>query len=78
MQLLFSAAKVPPMQLAAYLKREKIRPAEFARRANLSEGTISLLLRGKVWVSRKTDEKIRRASNGEVTANDFAEAEAAE
>jgi transcriptional regulator with XRE-family HTH domain len=62
------------MKLSAYLDREGIKGAEFARRTGLSEATISLLCRGEIWVSRKSAKKIADASNGEVTANDFMEA----
>lgn len=63
------------MKLAAYLERENLTNVEFARRSELSEGTISLLCRGEIWLSRKTAQKIEEASNGEVTANDFVHVE---
>ena len=66
------------MKLSAYLEREGISGAEFARRSGLSEATISLLCRGKIWLSSKSVKKIADASNGEVTANDFVPCEAAE
>ena len=59
------------MKLSEWLKREGISGAEFARRAGLSEGTISLLTRDATWPTRDTAETITRVTNGEVTPNDF-------
>jgi len=59
------------MKLADYLAREGISQKQFAARAGLSTATVSLLVRGLVWLSRDTGAKIARASNNEVTASDF-------
>jgi 3,4-dihydroxy 2-butanone 4-phosphate synthase / GTP cyclohydrolase II len=66
------------MKLAAYLAREGLTNAAFARQTGLSEGTVSLLSRDEIWLSRVTASKIFEATNGEVTPNDFLSAEAAE
>lgn len=63
------------MKLAAYLKREKIPAAEFARRIERSEGMVSLLCRDGTWLSRDTALRILEATNGEVTPTDFLAAE---
>ncbi len=59
------------MKLIDYLKREKIRPVEFARQIGMSEGTISLLCHGKIWPKKGTAQKIVEATGGEVTPTDF-------
>lgn len=66
------------MKLTDYLTEEGLTNAEFARMAELSEGTISLLCRDEVWLSRATAAKIIKASNGKVTPNDFLQTEGAE
>jgi len=65
------------MRLSDYIAKQKLTNAEFARLAELSEGTISLLCRDEVWLSKATAEKILKASNGKVTPNDFLEREGA-
>jgi len=66
------------MKLAAYLKREGLTQTEFAKRAKLSIATVSLLRRDLCWLSRAAARRIEAASNGEVTAADFVQREAAE
>ena len=66
------------MKLAAYLAREGMTNAAFSRATGLSEGTVSLLSRDEIWLSRDTATKIFEATGGEVTPNDFLMAEAAE
>lgn len=66
------------MKLADYLDREQITRAEFARRTGLSEGMVSLLCRDETWLSKETARKIKDATNGDVTPNDFMPVEAAE
>ena len=66
------------MKLKTYLNRKKISQKEFAKRAGLSPGTISLLVNGQVWISRKAALAIAQATKGKVTANDFVVREAAE
>jgi 3,4-dihydroxy 2-butanone 4-phosphate synthase/GTP cyclohydrolase II len=59
------------MKLADFLAREGLSQKDFADRTGLSTGTVSLLVRGQVWISRDTAQKISRASKGDVTADDF-------
>jgi DNA-binding transcriptional regulator YdaS (Cro superfamily) len=66
------------MKLAIYLARKGISQKEFAKRAGLSTGTVSLLVRGRVWISREAALAIAQATKGKVTANDFVVREAAE
>jgi 3,4-dihydroxy 2-butanone 4-phosphate synthase/GTP cyclohydrolase II len=66
------------MKLATYLTREGLTNVAFARTTGLSEGTVSLLCRDEIWLSRQTAKTIFEATNGEVTPNDFLLAEAAE
>lgn len=48
--------------------------AEFARRAEISEATISLLCRNETWLSKEMAQKIVKATGGKVTPTDFLEA----
>ena len=66
------------MKLAEYLARYDLTQKEFADRAGLSTGTVSLLVRDLVWISREAAQKISKATKGKVTANDFVVREAAE
>lgn len=59
------------MKLTAYLARENLSQAEFARRISVSNGTVSLLARDLIWMSAETAEKIAAATGGAVTAADF-------
>lgn len=59
------------MRLDDYLQSRGLTNAEFAKLVQLSEGTISLLCRGEIWMSRETAEKLVRATRGKVTPNDF-------
>jgi plasmid maintenance system antidote protein VapI len=59
------------MRLADYLDREKISPAEFARRIEMSEGMVSLLCRDQTWLSKKTAQRIFDITGGSVTPTDF-------
>ena len=66
------------MKLAEYLARNGISQKKFAERSGLSTGTVSLLARDMVWISRDAAQKIAVATRGKVTANDFVQREAAE
>lgn len=59
------------MKLAAWIAREGLTNAEVSRRTGLSEGTISLLCRDEIWLSRQTATTLFEFTNGEVTPNDF-------
>jgi len=66
------------MQLADYLEREGLTQTEFAKRAGVSAATVSQLSRNRTWLSLKVARRIEKASNGEVTAADFVQREAAQ
>jgi 3,4-dihydroxy 2-butanone 4-phosphate synthase / GTP cyclohydrolase II len=66
------------MKLATYLARNGLSQKQFADQAGLSTGTVSLLVRDMVWLSRDAAQKIAEATAGKVTANDFVFREAAE
>jgi 3,4-dihydroxy 2-butanone 4-phosphate synthase/GTP cyclohydrolase II len=62
------------MKLIDYITGEGITRAEFARRAEISEATISLLCRNETWLSKEMAQKILKATDGKVTPTDFLEA----
>ena len=65
------------MKLDAWLKRNLISRADFARRTGLSKGSISQICNdGTAWVSRETAQLILRATGGAVTPNDFLDSRA--
>lgn len=66
------------MKLKQYLAREGINAAEFARRIDMSEGMVSLLIAEKTWPSKDTSHRIYAETCGAVTPTDFLPAEAAE
>ena len=59
------------MKLDRYLRRRRISQTDFAKKAKISTGTISLLINNKTWISREYAQRIDRATAGRVTANDF-------
>jgi transcriptional regulator with XRE-family HTH domain len=59
------------MKLAQYLRREKLKPAEFAARLKKPASTISRLLNGDRKGGIALLEEIAIATGGEVTPNDF-------
>ena len=61
------------MNLATYLKKEGISQKSFADSIKASDGTVSLLIAGKTWLSRGLARRISKATNGDVTATDFVE-----
>lgn len=52
--------------LPSFLKRHGITQEEFARRADMSQGTVSKLCAGTVGISIATAAKIERLTGGEV------------
>jgi predicted transcriptional regulator len=61
------------MKLAEYLGKRGVSPSRFAAEAGLQPSTIFRILSGeRPTPSIETLTKIMRASNGEVTPNDFA------
>jgi len=59
------------MKLADYLDQEGLSQKDFAERAGLSTGTVSLLVRGLVGVSTPTLRKIAKATRGQISEADF-------
>lgn len=59
------------MRLTDYLDAHSITDAEFGSRIGLSQPQVSKLRRGKHWPQRETMERIREATGGAVTADDF-------
>ena len=53
--------------LPSYLQRHGITQDEFARRAGLSQGTVSKLCAGTVGISLANAAKIERITDGEVS-----------
>jgi transcriptional regulator with XRE-family HTH domain len=70
-----------PMKLETYIKLHDMTQEAFATKSGLSQASISRLLGKKKTTQRPSWHalaKIYRATNGEVTANDFFEVQAAE
>jgi 3,4-dihydroxy 2-butanone 4-phosphate synthase/GTP cyclohydrolase II len=66
------------MQLADYLKANKIRRSEFAARIGVSPQMVTGWCNGSFWVSRDTAQKIYDETGGTVTPTDLLLNEAAE
>ena len=60
------------MQLGDYLEAEGITAAEFAKRIDRSEATVSRIIRGVNPPDWKTMRAIRLATGNKVMPNDFA------
>lgn len=60
-----------PMTLSDYIDASGLTDAAFGAEIGLSQGQVSKLRRGKHWPSRETISRIRAATNGAVTADDF-------
>jgi 3,4-dihydroxy 2-butanone 4-phosphate synthase / GTP cyclohydrolase II len=64
------------LKLDSWLKRNRMRRADFARRTSLSKGAVSQICnQDAAWVSRETAQIILRETGGAVTPNDFLEPE---
>jgi 3,4-dihydroxy 2-butanone 4-phosphate synthase / GTP cyclohydrolase II len=60
------------MKLGAWLKRNSVTRADFARRIGVSPGAVTLICREHgSWLSRETAERIVAETAGAVTPNDF-------
>jgi len=59
------------MKLAEYLESKSIKRGEFAALIGVTGGWITSLCDGSGWPSREVAEKIARATEGAVTADDF-------
>jgi transcriptional regulator with XRE-family HTH domain len=60
--------------LPTYLTERNEAQTAFAARAGLSDATLSRVLKGKIPPSADVVEKVRLATQGEVTANDLYDA----
>jgi DNA-binding transcriptional regulator YdaS (Cro superfamily) len=65
------------MRLSDYLAREALTAAEFGRRIGRGKSAVSRWAKGERIPDRESMGKIKRATGGRVTANDFYPAEAA-
>jgi len=59
------------MTLNEYLTESNLKEADFGRLVGLSQSAINRLRRGESWPPADTAAKIRAATDGKVTANDF-------
>ena len=59
------------MKLATYLKNNELNAAEFAGQIDVHEKTVYRYLRGARIPNRQTILRIKTATKGQVTANDF-------
>lgn len=67
--------KIIAMKLAAYLEKRGVTPSRFASEAGLQPSTVIRILNGeRPTPGIETLAKIMRASEGEVTPNDFVSA----
>lgn len=62
------------MRLSAYLDARDETQAAFAKRAGLTDSTLSRVMSGAIAPSETVIEAIRTATAGEVTANDLFDA----
>ena len=59
------------MELDKHLKRRNIKRYEFAAMIGVQPSTITHLISGKYWMTRRLARKIWKATGGKVTPNDF-------
>lgn len=59
------------MKLAEYLESKGIKRGEFAQSIGVTGGWITSLCDGSGWPSKEVAERIVRATEGAVTADDF-------
>ncbi len=59
------------MHLSAYMKHKNLSDQDFAVLIDRTRATVSRIRRGKVRPDWVTVERINKATNGVVTANDF-------
>jgi DNA-binding XRE family transcriptional regulator len=59
------------MQLAEYMDLKGLRDRDFAPLISVTRETVSRIRRGRVRPSWETIQKIKNATRGAVTANDF-------
>jgi DNA-binding transcriptional regulator YdaS (Cro superfamily) len=58
-------------KLAAWLERTETKRSAFAESVGVSPSYVTQLCAGTIWPGRDVIERIRDATGGEVTANDF-------
>ncbi len=63
------------MRLITYLEREAVSVTAFAALINRDPSSVSRVVRGKTRPDWDTLQEIVRATNGEVTPNDFLDAQ---
>lgn len=66
------------MKLKTYLRDRQEKPAAFAARIDVAPSTITRILRGERTPRIDLIAKIKSATNGDVTAEDWMQPEAAE
>lgn len=66
------------MHLSEYMAQQNLSDAEVATAIERSRPTVSRLRRGKMRPDWDTIERLRRFTDGQVTADDFVRIEAAE
>lgn len=59
------------MRLSDWLRITKTRRGEFAARIGVSAGYVTQLCNHHVWPGKDVASRIREATNGDVTADDF-------
>ena len=59
------------MKLSEWLRRERIKRSEFARRIGVTPSHVTGLCDGGTWPSRATAAAVERETNGAVKPNDF-------
>lgn len=62
------------MKLRAYLREQGIKTEDFAKRLKVSKSAVAMWERGERMPRRDALARIAKITDGEVTANDFAEA----
>lgn len=60
------------MKLRDWIEGAGITQREFAKLVEASEAKVSLIANDKEWLSRELAQRIAEATDGAVTANDFA------
>lgn len=63
------------MKLSQYLSAHKLTLAEFGKRIGKTPSAVKMLRDGTIWPAQETAEAIARATDGQVTANDFTRSE---
>jgi DNA-binding transcriptional regulator YdaS (Cro superfamily) len=59
------------MKLADYLHENRVSRLAFSKQIRIAPSHVTKLCQGKTWPGRDLAARISRATNGEVTPNDF-------